>query len=530
MAPAAPARGRTDEGEGSTLKPPRHEVVVLGGGPAGSAAATLLAGCGHDVALLRLDRPPASALAESIPPSARRILDQLGLLPALEAAGFHANRGNVAWWAGAPARREDFAGDEEGFHTDRGSLEEVLAAAVRAAGAHLHDGTRVRSGEQGPEGWTLRVEGPDGPATVDAGWVIDATGRTGVLARAEGREPDRSTTTLALVRRWRRRGGWQDVGAHHTLVESYADGWAWSVPLDDEVRCFTAMIDQRHADLAGVDVDAMLERELARTRHVGPGREGAEPQGSAWACPASLYTVASFARRGLLLAGDAGSFIDPLSSFGVKKALSSGWLAGVAAHTAMIDPEMADAAVTYFDRRERDVYRSYRAISASFFQTAAEHHGTEYWSRRAEAARRAGESEGSEPEAPPIETSPDAVVDATGRTGVPEADVRRAFDVIRERPTLAAVRGRTLKTVEQPGIDGHRITLREHLVSEAQPRGMRYVRGVDLRTLVDVAPHHPDVPDGWAAYNGRAAPVTLPDYLTALATAFAAGFLEHRDG
>jgi FAD-dependent halogenase len=494
-------------------------VVILGGGPAGSSAATLLAARGHDVGLLHLNRPPAAALAESIPPSARRILDELGLLATLDGAGFHANRGNVAWWAGAPARREDFTGDQPGFHTDRGALEEILVTAARAAGAHVHGGCRVRSGEHGPDGWTLRVEAPDGPSVLEAEWVIDATGRIGVLARAERRQPDRSTTTLALVRRWRRPGGWPDVDAHHTLVESYADGWAWSVPLDDEVRCFTAMIDQRHTDLDGVDVDAMLEHELARTSHVGPGREGAEPMGGAWACPASLYTASSFARPGLLLAGDAGSFIDPLSSFGVKKALSSGWLAGVTAHTSLVDPGMAERAVGLFDEREREVYRSYRAMSAPFFETAAEHHGTAYWTRRAEAARRAGG-----PDRPAPHADADRVEDS-----VPEAEVRRAFETIRARPTLAAVRGRTLRSVERPGIDGHRIVMREHLVSDARQRGMRYVRGVDLLALVDVAPGHADVPDGWAAYNGRAAPVTLPDYLTALATAFAAGFLEHGD-
>jgi hypothetical protein len=57
---------------------------------------------------------------------------------------------------------------------------------------------------------------------------------------------------------------------------------------------------------------------------------------------------------------------------------------------------------------------------------------------------------------------------------------------------------------------------------------MRWVRGVDLGRLVEIAPRHPDVPAGWSAYNAAAPPVTLPDYLTALSTAFAAGLLAHR--
>ncbi len=84
-----------------------------------------------------------------------------------------------------------------------------------------------------------------------------------------------------------------------------------------------------------------------------------------------------------------------------------------------------------------------------------------------------------------------------------------------------------MRAVERPAVTGHRIMLREHLATDVLPRGIRFVRGVDLERLLDVAPRYAEVPDGWAAYNGLAPPVTLPDYLTALATAFAAGLLEH---
>ena len=110
---------------------------------------------------------------------------------------------------------------------------------------------------------------------MSAPWLIDATGRHGLLAR-EMREPDRSTTTLALVRRFRRPGGWGDDMLGQTLLESYEDGWGWSVPLSSETRCVTGMIDQRHADLSGVDVGAMLETELAKdaaARRVARGRD-----------------------------------------------------------------------------------------------------------------------------------------------------------------------------------------------------------------------------------------------------------------
>jgi flavin-dependent dehydrogenase len=452
-----------------------------------------------------------------VPPSTRRILDELGFTAIVDAAGFHTNRGNSVWWGDRAVRHETFADDQPGFHVDRGSLEAVLVSAAERSGAAVMDRTTARSAEQTVEGWSVRCE-PEGRARAElrASWVVDASGRRGLIARSEGRRPDRSTTTLALVQWWRRAGGWSVDHAHRTLVESYVDGWAWSVPLDAELRCFAAMVDGRPTEHGGTHAAEMLRSELAKTRHIGRITEGAVPQGDAWACPASLYTTARFGRPGLLLAGDAGSFIDPLSSFGVKKALSSGWLAGIAVHTALVDPAMTEAAVGFFDRREADVYRHYRRLSADFFEDAARVYGTSYWEKRASAARRAGGEESAGP-ADPDRLTPE----------VPEPDVRRAFDAIRSRPALEASHGSSLRTIRRPAIDGHRIVLDEHLASHAYPEGMRFVRGVDLRRLVASAPDHAEVPDAWAAYNGGAAPVTLPDYLAALATAFAAGFLEH---
>jgi len=495
-----------------------HEVVVLGGGPAGCAAAAFLAKRGHDVVLLRPGAPPAGALAQSLPPSANKLLIELGFLEALEAARFHRNGGNTIWWAGADARTETFASGQAGFHVDRTGLEAVMAPVARAAGAVVHD-RAARSAEESDAGWVIRCEADGGDALeLRARWVLDATGRRGLIARREGRRPDRDTTTLALVRRWKRAGGFPQVEATHTLVESYRDGWAWSVPLDREVRCFTAMVDQRGGGLAGPALDAALDGELDKAPHVGAVRGGAVPLGPTWACPASLYTADRFGRRGMLLVGDAGSFIDPLSSFGVKKALSSGWMAGVAVHTALTDSAMEETAVRFFDERERAVYRKYRAQSADFFEACAREYEHDYWASRAKAARVSGDVTAAAGD-------PDALDD-----DVPADRARAALERIRTRPSLDAVRGASVRTVERPTVVGHRIALAHHLASDRTPRGLRYVRNVDLMRVLEIAPRHPDVPAGWEAYNAGAPAVTLPDYLAALATAFAAGFLDHGIG
>ena len=481
---------------------------------------------------------PAGELAESVPPSANKLLGELGLLEAVHGAGFQANLGNTVWWAGRPRRSEPFGAPttqlatqlttqlERGVHVQRRRFEDVLVRAAEAAGVQVYEGFAAREAREEPGGWVVSCRAADGSALhLRAPWLLDATGRRGFLARREGRERDPGPQTIALIGRVRRPGGWQmedGVEEGHTLIESWKDGWAWSVPLDAGVRCFAAMVGKERPGRTPVDVSAAFHHAVARAPHLGAMVAAAEPAGRVWACSASLYASRRYARAGMLLVGDAGSFIDPLSSFGVKKALSSGWLAGVAAHTALVDPPLADVALDLFDRREHDVYRAYRRSSVPFFEEAAAVYRHEYWQRRADAARAAG---GGVPQ-----DASDGDPDDLGGAGVPEADVRRAFEAIRGRARLEARPGATLRTLRAPAIEGQRIVLQDQMASDAHPRGMRFARGVDLRRLVTEAPRHDEVPELWSAYNRVAVAVTLPDFLTALSIAFAAGFLEHREG
>ena len=509
------------------------DAVIIGGGPAGSAAARLLALWGHPVALLT--RPPTGhpAIAESVPPSARKLFTLLGVTGALDEAGFFPARGNLVRWGDDPLRRADFAPGAVGYHVVRDAFDALLLDQAEEAGAGVRRAATVRRvvragvGGDGEGEQPQRVdyeEGRGGTATLQARFVLDCSGRSGVIASPELRVHDQSNATVALAGVWRASPE-APPAEPYTLVESYRDGWAWSMPVSPTHRYLTMMIDPRRTRLLkGQGRRSLYLAELEKTREarrlVASARLASDISGHT----ASQYTASQFAGDGFLLVGDAGSFIDPLASVGVKKALASAWLAAVAVHTCISTPDMSDVAIEFFESRERETWRAHRRHTARYYREAASAHGHGFWSARATAveAIEAPDTSGLDPAAEvdvPVPNEPD--IAALRR----DPDVLRAFDDLRAAPGIRLRPAPGLRRLQLPAVRGRRIVLDEHLASPALPDGMRFLRDVDLPPLVEIAGEYNQVPDLYQAYLDRVATVSLPDFLGALSVLLGKGML-----
>ncbi len=469
---------------GSVLSDP-PDVLVLGAGPSGCTAARLLAMWGHAVTLVT--RPASlmgAPLAESLTPSCGKFFDLLGIQSAIDDAGFVRSTGNTVWWKPGDARVEMFANGATGWQATSTELEGVMLATAQEAGV------RVERAMLTPEEAAAR------PAPVR----LDCTGRAGLLARSRaGRRMEAGHRTVSLSAVWTRPSGWALPDASHTLIESYADGWAWSVPLDETRRAVAVMVDPRITSMTRGDGPAATYRaELEKTGRLRALLAGASMIGGPTGWDASMYSSTNYAGDDWLVVGDAASFVDPLSSAGVKKALASGWLAAIVTHTALSNPGMAATARQFFADREAEVYANFLSLTRGYLHEAAEGQAHPFWSERAEARER------------------EAVQVAAARE---RQAVSEAFERLKAVPELTARRGAEVRLERRPAIGSREIVMEPRLITPTDSVGVRYLYDVDVVAMVELAPTCRQVPDLFDAYVKRAGPVDLGGFLTALATA-----------
>jgi flavin-dependent dehydrogenase len=313
----------------------------------------------------------------------------------------------------------------------------------------------------------------------------------------------------ALIGLWRA-ADWPLADAGHTLVESWPDGWGWSVPASAERRYVGVVVDGRSSGLArSATFQSTYRAAVARMRRLFEVVGGAALEG-AWACDASVYHSRRCAGPHHLVAGDAASFIEPLSSFGVKKALASGWTAAIAAHTILRHPGRARLAADFFADWERRAYVTSLQRSREYAQEAWSRYRTPFWDARAAVAAPAAFATSVDPE-----------------TLLDSADVHATFERLRSgAPSLQV--SPSLRTVSRPLIRGGEIVAEDAVAFGSGDGAVRYVRDIDVLTIVQLTADITDVGAVISGYIERHGEVALPTLLATISLLVARGVLVAR--
>ena len=344
-------------------------MVVVGGGPAGAAAAIALARLGLRPLLLEAASEPRWKAGESIPPSARPVLERLGLLRGVAQAGLPSS-GNRSVWGTPEAVEQDFVFGTAGpgWRVDRVRFEAELAAEAIAAGVEWRAGTRVVGCvRRETRGWSLQVAEDSGPRAYEADVVVDASGRAARVARLLGGRRVRYDRLVGVLAYGSSVSGPEDADADSTtLVEAVADGWWYSLFLPGRRLVVAFMTDADLLDSTDArrpdGLRAQLDRApvtLSRVRDCDAELDWSR----AVIRPAHTGRLETVAGPDWLAVGDAAVSFDPLASYGIAAALGEGFYAAAAVtdhlggrrdalldHARMIDRTLAQYLVLCHDR------------------------------------------------------------------------------------------------------------------------------------------------------------------------------------
>jgi len=335
--------------------PLKAQVLVIGGGPAGSYAASVLAKEGLDVVLLEASQFPRYHIGESLLPSIRYFLQYIGLLEEFADHGFCVKPGAAVRFS---KRKQEAYTDFIGLGLAHGSwnvvrseADELLLRQAGKLGAKIVEETKVNSlvfeGDPATTRptaakWT-NVNGQSG--TIEFDYLVDASGRRGIMSTTylKNRKFNEGLRNIAFWGYWKGAGKYKPGSNRENApyFESLEDesGWAWFIPLHDgsvsvgvvlHQDIFNRKYKELKSNVDGASLETLYHSTLDQYAPdikglLGNGELQRHEDGVAIKQASDFsYNAPRHAGPRYRVAGDAGAFIDPFFSSGVHLAVSGG--------------------------------------------------------------------------------------------------------------------------------------------------------------------------------------------------------------
>jgi flavin-dependent dehydrogenase len=312
-------------------------VVVIGGGPAGSTVSTLLAKAGVSVELFERETFPRFHIGESLIPETYWVLKDLDMLPKMQASHFVKKYSvqfvNSEGRESAPFYFWDNKPHEcsQTWQVVRSEFDQMMLENAREHGVNVHEGVRVHDVIfEGDRAVGVRIKDGEGFREVRAKVVVDASGQNGLLMnRLNLRVWDPILNKGAIWTYWENayRDSGKDEGATLVIQNGNRQGWFWYIPQHDNIVSIGIVAPFDYIFKGRTNYAQTYEEEVEMCAGVKQRVADAKKVTGYFATKDYSYRSTRVSGDGWVLVGDAFGFLDPLYSSGVLLALKSGQLA-----------------------------------------------------------------------------------------------------------------------------------------------------------------------------------------------------------
>ena len=344
----------------------KDEVIIVGGGPAGSALGCYLSKAGIKNTIFEGANHPRPHVGESMVMSSVRVFDEIGFLPVLEREGFPKKYG-ASWHPPVTQGQADISFDEfpqEGikqdytYHVDRQKFDLLLLKHAESLGTKVYQGVQASEvlfdEKSYASGVRLRIAGQE--IDVPARMVVDATGRHTLLGKQLRVKQNDPIFDQFAVHAWFKnvdKGINRSSGFIHIYFLPVKRGWAWQIPITDEITSMGIVAEKEVFKTGRLSPADYFQKYVESNPDLTHAMRNAERVNEFKLEGDYSYKMDTFAGNGFVLIGDAARFVDPIFSSGVSVALYSAKYSSERIKYAFENNDFSEAALKPYEQKLR---------------------------------------------------------------------------------------------------------------------------------------------------------------------------------
>lgn len=358
----------------------QYDALIIGGGPAGASAATILAEYGHRVLILEREKFPRYHVGESLLPFTYEPLQRLGLIDRMRASAFTKKYSVIFVSASGKAsqpfyffNRYDKDTVAQTWQVVRAEFDDMLLKHARDKGAEVMEETVVKELlKDGEKIVGVRVQTKNGETKeFHAPITLDCTGKEAFATTRQGwRQRDPYLNKLAVWTYYKGSKREQGIDEGQTTVAFIPEkGWFWHIPLHNDMVSVGVVAEGKYLTRDGVrEPKQMFDRELENNKWVKDHLSVGEQTGPYYVTSEFSYHARYSGCEGLLLVGDAFAFLDPVFSSGLMLALKSGVMAADEIHQAIQEKDFSPERFTAYSASLRQGIENMRKLIYAFYE------------------------------------------------------------------------------------------------------------------------------------------------------------------